>query len=71
MSDNDNAFSVLGDSVILAVKHLPLTVVPQLINRSDDGFESIAVVVTKKSFDVFKDEEPRLFCFKYSGKVKE
>jgi hypothetical protein len=54
MSDNDDALPVLGDSVILAVKHLPLTIVPQLINRGDDGSESVAVVMTKQSFDILE-----------------
>ena len=71
MSDNVDAFPVLGDSVILAVKHLPLTVVPQFINRSDDGFESISVVVTKQPFNILEYEESRLFGGKYSSKVKE
>jgi hypothetical protein len=56
MSCNEHTFPVLGDSVILAVKHLPLAVVPQLINRGDDGLESPSTVMAEKSFDVFKEE---------------
>lgn len=71
MSDNEHALPVLGDSVILAVKHLPLKVIPQLIKRGDDGSESLSVVVAEKSFNVFKNAELRLFCSQYSRKFKE
>jgi hypothetical protein len=56
MSDNEHSLPVLGHSVILAVKHLPLQVIPQLIKRGDDGSESLSVVMTQKSFNIFKDE---------------
>ena len=71
ISDNDDPLPALWDSVILAVKHLPLTVVPQLIKRSDDGFESCSVVVTKQSFDIFEYKESWRFSPQYSRKVKE
>jgi hypothetical protein len=45
MSDNEHSFPILGDSEILAVKHLPLDVVPQFIKRGDDGVERFSVVV--------------------------
>ena len=56
MSDNEHSLPVLWHSVIFAVKHLPLTVIPQLINRGDDGAESFSVVMTEQSFNIFKDE---------------
>src|SRR5262245_49494712 len=39
---------------MLAVKHLPLDIVPQFIKRGDDGFESASVIMRKESLDVFK-----------------
>ena len=45
MSDNKHSLPVLGDSVIFAVKHLPLAVIPQLIKRGDDGKERVSFVV--------------------------
>jgi len=45
MADNVHPFPILGDFVILAVKHLPLDVVPQLIKRSDNGMKCLTVVV--------------------------
>ena len=71
MSDNEHSLPVLRDSVILAVKHLPLTIIPQFCNRGHDGSESVSVVMAEKSFNIFKDEISRLFCSQYSCKFKK
>ena len=44
MSDNVDPLPVLGYSVILAVKHLPLAVIPQFIKRPEDGFKCDSAV---------------------------
>jgi len=54
MPDNEHSFPIVGDSEILAVKHLPLEVIPQLIKRFDDGLKSEAKIVREKPFNVFK-----------------
>ena len=71
MSDNVHSLPVLGDAEILAVTHLPLEVIPQLIKRGDHGTESSSLVVAEKSLNVFKDEMSRPFTPQYSCKVIE
>ena len=56
MSDNEDSFSVLGHSEILAVKHLPFDVIPQLDKLGYDDSESSAVVMTRESLNIFKKE---------------
>jgi hypothetical protein len=45
ISDNIYPFSLLGDSVIRAVKHTPFKRIPQLMNRGEDRSESLPVLV--------------------------
>lgn len=71
MSDNEYPFPVLRDTIILAVKHLPLEVIPQLIKRLDDGFERLPLLVTEKPFYVFKQEKLRPLSVKQSEDIKE
>lgn len=61
MSDNEHALAVLGDTEILAVKHLPLQVVPQLIQRGEDSAERAPLMVSEKASDVLKKQKPWLF----------
>ncbi len=56
MSDNEHPFPILWDTEILAVKHLPLEVIPQAIKRFDDDVEGLPAVVAEESFDVLKDK---------------
>ena len=37
MSDNEHTFPILGDSEIFRVKHLPLAVVPEFIQRIESA----------------------------------
>ncbi|GAG92947.1 unnamed protein product, partial [marine sediment metagenome] len=55
MSDNEHPLPILGNTEILAVKHLPLTVIPKLIQRSDNGFKGSPIIVAKESFDILKE----------------
>jgi hypothetical protein len=61
MSDNEHPLPILGNSEILAVKHLPLEVIPQPIKRSDDGMKCLTLVVWKQSFDVLKQQKTGSF----------
>lgn len=45
ISDNIHSFSGLGNSEILAVKHLPCDIVPQFRKRSEDGRKRPAAVM--------------------------
>jgi len=65
MSDNEDPFPALRDSVILAVKQLPLAVIPQLIKGGDDGAESPSFVMRQKSLNVFKDAVSRALGTQY------
>ena len=56
MSDKENPFSVLWDSEILAVKQLPLTVIPHAIQDFEDDFEGSSSVVIEESFDILKED---------------
>ena len=44
----------LGNAEILAVKHLPLSIIPASIQRPQDDRECLAAVVTKQALDVLK-----------------
>jgi hypothetical protein len=54
MSDNEHALPVLRDCEVLSVKHLPLAVVPDRIQRKEDGCESASLLVAEESLDVLK-----------------
>lgn len=71
ISDNEHPFPILRDAEILAVKHLPLKVIPQFIKRGDDGLESSSSVVVGESFDVLKENKARLLGFEYSCDFKK
>ena len=45
ISDNVHPIAGLGDAEILAVKHLPRDIVPQLIQRAEDGRKRPALVM--------------------------
>lgn len=45
ISDNEQAFSGLGDTEILAVKHLPCDIIPQFIQRTEDRCKCPAFVM--------------------------
>ena len=53
MSDNEHSFPILGDAEILAVKHLPLEVIPQFIKRFDDGLKSEAKIIDKYLLHIY------------------
>lgn len=71
MSNNEHSFSALGNSEMLAVAHLPLHVVPQFVQRREDGSEGSPVVVTEESFDVLKEKKPRSFGGCDPAKIEE
>ena len=71
MSDNEDALPVLRDSVILAVKHLPLDVIPQVIKRGDDSGNGTPFIVRKYPSDVFKENIAWSLCFNNPSDVKE
>ena len=71
MSDNEHPFSVLWNPEILAVTHLPLEVIPQVIKRGEDDAEGASSVVTEESFDVLKEAILRLSIFEYPSDVKK
>jgi hypothetical protein len=60
-SDNEDPFTVLRDAVIAAVKHTPLRIVPQLIQRPEDRPKGPPLIVAKESLDVFKEQVPWRF----------
>jgi len=47
MANNEDSFAGLRYSVVLAVKHLPLTAIPQPGENPNDARESFARSVTK------------------------
>src|SRR5699024_7989707 len=55
MSDNEHSFPVLRDSEIFRVKQIPLRIIPEFIQGSEDGLERISVVMVEQSFDVLKE----------------
>lgn len=55
MSEDIYALPVLGDAEILAVKHLPLEVIPQVIQRLEDDAEGSSAVVAEEPLDVLKE----------------
>ena len=71
MSDNEDALAVLRNPEILAVKHLPLDVVPQAIKRTDDDGERAPFIVREKPFDVLKEQKAWSFGFDNPSDVKE
>ena len=71
MSNNEHALPVLRDSVILAVKHLPLQIIPQLNKRSEDCGEGCTAVVAEEAFDIFKEKQARPFVFEYPCDFKK
>ena len=71
MSDNEDPLPVLGYSVVLAVKHLPLQVIPQVIKRGNDRVKGASPVVAKESFNVFKDKMTGSFSVEYPAEFKK
>lgn len=71
MSDNDDAFAVLGRAEIFAVEYLPFHAIPQFCKRGDDDSESSPAVMAEKTFDVFEDEILRALSVQDSGDVEE
>jgi hypothetical protein len=51
----------LGDAKICAVKHLPCDIVPQVIQRTEDGRKCPAAVMVKQSGNIFKKQILRFF----------
>ena len=49
--------------MVCAVKHLPCDIVPQVIQRIEDGFKRSAAVMVKQSGYVFKEQILRFFNF--------
>lgn len=54
MSDKEHSATMLG-RVLARVTHLPLAVVPKLIQRGEDVRERVPFVVTEKPVDVLKE----------------
>lgn len=71
ISDNIHALSGLGDSEILAVKHLPCDIVPQFIQRREDGRKSPALVMRQQSGNIFKQQKRWSFNGGNSGDLKK
>ena len=63
--------SVMGDSVILAVKQTPFTSIAQFSQRIEDNGESLPLGVTDQPSDVLQDHNFRLFSLDNSSEVKE
>jgi hypothetical protein len=71
MSDNDDPLPVLGNAEIFAVKHLPLEVIPQFIQRLEDCSKRPAFVVIEEPFDVFKKQIFGSVMLRDSGNFEE
>lgn len=71
MSDNVDAFSILWEAKILAVKHLPLKVIPQVIKDLETAQRRCPVRVSEKPANVFKQYEAWVFGVNDAGHVKE
>ena len=71
ISDKVHPFSGLGDSEILAVKHLPFHKIPQSVQRMEDGRKRPAPVMVKQSGNIFKQQIRRSFCRSQPGNFKE
>ncbi len=71
MSDNEHSFPTLGHAEILAVAHLPLHVVPQVMKRREDRAEGPLLIVSKQSCDVFKEKQVRSFGVGDPAKIEE
>lgn len=59
MSDNEHAGAGLGHSEALAVKHLPLDIIPQLPQGFEDDPESESIVGREQTLDVLKEKHLR------------
>jgi len=55
MSDNEQSPAILG-GVLARVTHLPLAVIPKLIQRGEDMGERLPVGVTEKPTNVLKEK---------------
>ena len=55
MSDNEDSLSVLRYSEILAVKHLPLEVIPKTIQCAEDNTEGAPFFVREKPLNILKE----------------
>ncbi len=70
IADEEYSFSVLGEPMT-AVENLPLNIVPQSIQRTEDSEEGSSFVMEEESFDVFKEEQAGLFGFCNAAEVEE
>ena len=55
MSDNEHTLPILGDSKILAIKHLPFHIIPKFIQRWEDDLEGISFIMVEESLDILKE----------------
>lgn len=61
----------MGDTEILAVKDLPCDIVPQLIQRTEDGRKSPALVMRQQTGNIFKQQKRWSFNGGNSGDLKK
>lgn len=66
-----HTLSGLGDTEILAVKDLPCDIVPQLIQRTEDGRKSPAFVMRQQAGNIFKQQKRWSFNGGNSGDLKK
>ena len=71
ISDKVDPTAGLGDSKILAVKHLPFQTIPQSVQRMEDGRKCPAAVMVKQAGNIFKQQIRRSFCRSQPGNFKE
>ena len=57
--------------MICAVKHFPCDIVPQFIQRIEDGFKSPPFVMRQQAGNIFKEQILRSFNGGNSGNFKE
>ena len=57
--------------MILAVKHLPCDIVPQVIQRTEDGCKSPAAVMRQESGNILKQQKCRSFSGGKAGNFKK
>ena len=57
--------------MIRAVKHFPRDIVPQFIQRTEDGFKSPPFVMRQQAGNIFKEQILRSFNGGNSGNFKE
>ena len=66
-----NTLSYSWGPEILAVKHLPLEVIPRFCKRGDNDFESVSVVMRYSPFNVFKIKNFGCLSLSILGDFKE